>query len=332
MNNQEKINALEQLGNYLLNNKEEYQSIINEAYLKNPWFTKENCQLAIEAIAKAFLNATLLKQWLSQYKTANSNKKVVGLVLAGNIPLVGFHDILCVLMSDNIAQIKLSSKDDVLLPFILSKLVKIDVQFKEQFMFVPRLNQFDAIIATGSNSTALHFEQYFGKYPHIIRKNRNSVAIINDETTIENLQALGNDVFSFFGMGCRNVSKIYVPKNFEFSILNKAWDTLYGDVMLHHKYKNNLDYQRTVYLMTSTPLVDIDFINIIENNQILSPIACLYYEYYDSIDTLNEQLLLKSDEIQCIVGTNHIAFGNAQMPTLNDYADGIDTMQFLLRL
>lgn len=332
MNNQEKINALVQLGNYLLNNTEAYQAIINEAYLKNPWFTKENSVLAINAIAQNYLNATQLEQWITQYDTSSQQNKIVGLVLAGNIPLVGFHDILCVLMSNNIAQIKLSSKDEVLLPFILSKLIEIDERFKNQINIVPRLNNFDAIIATGSNTTALHFEQYFGKYPHIIRKNRNSIAIIDVATTTENLQALGKDVFSFFGMGCRNVSKIYVPKDFNFSVLNEAWDTDFGDVMLHHKYKNNLDYQRTVYLMTNTPLVDIDFINIVENKQISSPIACLYYEYYDDITALNEQLQTNADEIQCTVGKNHIPFGEAQQPTLNDYADGIDTMQFLLSL
>jgi hypothetical protein len=208
----------------------------------------------------------------------------------------------------------------------------LDPAFTSQVQLTNKLENFDGIICTGSNNTARFFEHYFGKYKNIIRRNRNSVAILTGEESEEQLIQLGADVFTYFGMGCRNVSKIFVPQDFDLTKLKTAWDEPYGDVMLHNKYKNNLDYQRTVYLMNQIPMQDIDFINIVENTGLTSPVACLYYERYQSIDDVNERLKKDALKIQCVTGKGHLPFGATQEPELWDYADQADTVEFILSL
>jgi hypothetical protein len=243
--------------------------------------------------------------------------------------MVAFHDILCVLISGNNLQLKLSEKDKFLLPFILDKLVDFEPDFKDKISIQFKLEKFDAIIATGSNNTAKHFEYYFGKYKNIIRRNRNSIGILYDNETLEDIEKLGNDVFDYFGLGCRNVSKIFVPIDFDLMSLKEGFSK-HIEVNQHNQYMNNLDYQRTLYLMNQTPLVDIDFVNITENKSLHSPISCLHVERYETIDEVNNFIIDERENIQCIVGKDYLDFGKSQQPTLSDYADNVDTMKFIL--
>ncbi len=271
-------------------------------------------------------------------QTSNVKLQTVGLVLAGNIPLVGFHDILCVFAAGHRARIKLSDKDPFLLPLLLEMLKEIDLRTAEYFdTTTERLTNFDAVIATGSNNSARYFEAYFGKYPHIIRKNRNAVAILKGRETVEELRNLGDDIFQYFGLGCRNVSKLYLPKGYNFTLL---LETLHerNEIVMHDKYKNNFDYNFTLLILNKIKYESNGCILMREATEIASPISVVYYEFYDDLDVLIHGLKMKKDEIQLIVSNAQIAdlqtfrFGEAQKPSLSDYADGVDTMQFLLSL
>jgi hypothetical protein len=252
--------------------------------------------------------------------------------------MVGFHDMLCILISGNKFIGKLSSDDKLLLPFVAKVLVAIEPQFEGLIEFKEdQLKGMDAVIATGSNNSARYFEYYFGKYPNIIRKNRNSIAVLTDNETLAELKALGEDVFQYFGLGCRNVSKLYVPKGYKF---DDFYSAIFGfkEVINTNKYANNYDYNKTVYLMSSNPtLLDNEFLLLKQDETMTSPIGVLFYEFYDDIKFLNERLERDREQIQCIVSKseqikNAIPLGAAQCPQLNDYADGIDTMKFLLGL
>ena len=278
------------------------------------------------------MNKEKLEQWLSGYELTKSTvPKTIAIVAAGNIPMVAFHDILCVLITGNKLQLKLSEKDKFLLPFILEKLVEFEPYFKDKISIQFKLENFDAIIATGSNNSAKHFEYYFGKYKNIIRRNRNSMGILEGNETVEEIEKLGNDVFDYFGLGCRNVSKIFVPKDFDLMSL-KAGFSKHMHVNQHNQYMNNLDYQRTLYLMNQTPLVDIDFVNIVERKSLHSPISCLHVERYESIDDVNNFIIDERDNIQCVVGKKILEFGKSQQPGLSDYADNVDTLKFILSI
>jgi hypothetical protein len=255
----------------------------------------------------------------------------VALVLAGNIPLVGFHDVLCVLISGHKVMIKLSSKDSVLIPYVLNHLTEIDPGFADKIEYVERLENFDAVIATGSDNSSRYFDFYFGKYPNIIRKNRTSIAVLNGFETEDELKLLGKDVFTYFGLGCRNVSKILAPKGYDFTTILKAWEG-YHDISNHHKYRNNYDYQLAIRMVNKEKFFDNGFVILIESEKIVSPIAVLYTEHYDSESHLAEILKAVADKTQCVVGNKtrkSVKFGQAQLPSLNDYADHIDTMKFL---
>lgn len=329
----QRIAAFDKLGKSLLEDTALMNGTIAAAAARNPWFSPEHTRQAIHAIARNYLDKNKLERWLSEYDlTQHTASRIIGVVAAGNIPLVGFHDLLCVLITGNTCQLKLSEKDDVLFPAILDLLCAIEPAFRERILLKHKLENFDAIICTGSNNTARYFEHYFGKYPHIIRRNRNSVAVLDGTESDDELVQLGADVFTHFGLGCRNVSKLFIPQDFDLMRLKTAWDIPYGDVMLHHKYKHNLDYQRTVYLMTQVALADIDFINIVEHAGLDSPIACLYYERYADITEVNAKLTAEAVQIQCIAGHGHLPFGKAQEPELWDYADGVDTMDFIVHL
>ncbi len=326
------ISAFAKLGNYILENPIELQEVVNKTYVYNTWFTKENTNQALQNIAKEFLNKEKLENWLSTYEFPNTtNAKTIAIVAAGNIPMVAFHDILSVLISENNLQLKLSEKDKFLLPFILEKLIEIEPDFKDKIAIQFKLENFDAIIATGSNNTAKHFEYYFSKYKNIIRRNRNSIGILSGNESVKNIEDLGHDIFDYFGLGCRNISKIFVPKNFDLMSL-KAGLSKHIDVNQHNQYMNNLDYQRTLYLMNQTPLIDIDFVNIVENKSLHSPISCLHIERYNDIDEVNNFIIDERDNLQCIVGKDYLDFGKSQQPTLSDYADNVDTMKFILSL
>lgn len=343
MNLKKRLNNLVELGKHLTPDNERLQAVVKRTALHNAWFTEANQWQAISEIKKHFLSKKNLKNWIENYSTLNSQPinltpKKVGLILAGNIPLVGFHDILCVFVAGHISLIKPSEKDPYLLPFILKTLADIDPETKAYFQIVEgTMKGFDAVIATGSNNSARYFEAYFGKYPNIIRKNRNAVAILRGSEKKSELLKLGKDIFTYFGLGCRNVSKLYVPRGYQFNPLLIALHT-FKDIVLHDKYKNNFDYQFALIILNKVPYQSNGCIMMIENEAIASPIASLYFEYYDNFENLCTKLLTKSEEIQCVISKNPILglpcfdFGEAQKPSLSDYADGVDVMNFLLQL
>ena len=333
MNIEKRIAAFANLGDYILENPVLLQEVVNKTFIYNTWFTKENTNRALQNIAKEFLNKEKVQNWISAYDLEHTtyDSKVIAIVAAGNIPMVAFHDILCVLISGNQLQLKLSEKDKYLLPFIFEKLTEIEPEFKDTISIQFKLENFDAIIATGSNNTARYFEYYFSKYKNIIRRNRNSMAILTGNETEEDIENLGHDIFDYFGLGCRNVSKIFVPKDFDLMSLKEGLSK-HKEVSQHNQYMNNLDYQRTLYLMNQTPLIDIDFINIVENKGLHSPISCLHVERYENIDEVNNYIIDEKENIQCVIGKDYLAFGKSQQPGLSDYADNVDTMKFILSL
>lgn len=333
-----RIDVLAKLGELLRNKNEYLEAVMHRAKFHNPWFTIENQQEAIAAIANNWLKKDILHSWISRYSINDKGTaKTVGVVLAGNIPLVGFHDLLCIFISGHKAQIKYSDKDKYLPECLLKFMFDIDPASQEYFEIKERLNNFDAVIATGSNNTSRYFESYFSKYPHIIRKNRNAVAVLTGKETPEDLNALGRDIFQYFGLGCRNVSKIYVPENYNFQPLLEALHEFNG-IILHNKYKNNFDYNYALYVLNKVPYMANGCIILTESQQIASRIANLHYEYYSGVAELNEHLRQMDDQIQCIVGPQNLInqpvlpFGAAQSPALWDYADGVDTLEFLTKI
>jgi hypothetical protein len=335
MNIQERISAFNKLGNWLKQlNSEELSYLGNTAKAHNGWFIPENVELALKGVQK-WLDSETLGLWLDRYALPEENTKpqTVGVVMAGNIPLVGFHDFLSVLISGNKVQAKLSSQDPVLLKVVVEKLIEIEPRFSNYIDFVERLHNMDAVIATGSNNTSRYFDYYFGKYPHIIRKNRTSCAILSGEEDKDDLVNLGKDIFYYFGLGCRNISKLFVPQNYDFSALIEGLDD-YKHVMDNHKYANNYHYNRSIFLVNCVPHLDAGFCLFQKNESLSSPTSVIYFQEYALPDQLAEMISEKLDQIQCIVSKdgrfrNSLKFGQAQEPELWDYADGIDTMRFL---
>ena len=331
MNLQNRIGLLQQLKDYLQENGTEWQAIKEKAAAHNGWFILDFIDLAVKNICTGFLLQEKLAAWANHYHLDDNIKgKNVGLVMAGNMPMVGFHDFLCVFMSGHSQTIKLSGKDDVLLKHIAEKLFSWDISAKNYISFAEMLKNCDGYIATGSNNSARYFQQYFAKYPNIIRRSRTSIAILTGTETTEDLDKLSDDIHLFFGLGCRNVTKIFVPLNYDFVPLLRAFDKYkyFGD---HHKYKNNYDYQLSMALMNNIYYMTNESTLLIENEAIFSAISQLNYSFYHDIDAV-KKALTENNDVQCIVGTNNIAFGQAQQPGLFDYADGVDTMQFLLTL
>lgn len=302
----------------------------------NGWFTKENVLKSFESWAEA-LTYENLKTWTTNYSFPEGNSpKDIAIIMAGNIPLVGFHDFLCVLISGNNAVVKLSSHDKHFLPLVSKFLEYYDPYFKNKTSFTTgKLSEFDAVIATGSNNTARYFEHYFGKHPNIIRKNRNSVAILSGKESQEELEALGEDIFQYFGLGCRSVSKIFIPKNYNFDLLFNALYK-YNDIINYKKYENNYDYNKAVYLMSLFKILDNGFVMLKEDGNFASPIATVFYEFYDDFNDLVELLKSQSEQIQCIACNenvvNFVKLGQTQHPKLWNYADNVDTIDFLLKL
>ncbi|AFD06029.1 acyl-CoA reductase [Solitalea canadensis] len=331
------VKTFASLGKVLFNPSDELNSLINSAEHYNTWFTPDYTKEAILAIARS-LSEENLSKWLSAYtdKWSQSDAKTVGLILAGNIPLVGFHDILCVLISGHKALIKLSSQDNKLIPYILKELIKINPIYADKFEFIERLNVFDAVIATGSNNSSRYFDHYFGKYPHIIRKNRNSVAVLTGNETPEDFNQLGKDIFWYFGLGCRNVSKLYVPNGYSFIKFFEGIES-YKPIIYHNKYANNFDYNLTLLMMNRIKYYENNFLMLSENAGYASPISSLHYEFYEDEAALKQRLKDDAEQIQCVVSKggsfgNSLPFGKAQQPELWDYADGVDTMEFLLEM
>jgi hypothetical protein len=312
-----------------------FQDLIQLSQSHNGWYTLENVYFSIQSWASA-LTAENLNKWLAPYDLNEINPKTVGLILAGNIPLVGFHDFLSVLISGHKVLVKTSSNDQHLLPFLAKYLIAVEPKLENHITIVDgKLENFDAVIATGSNNTARYFEYYFKDKPSIIRKSRNSVAVLNGNETKEQMIALGEDVFRYFGLGCRNVSKIFIPKGYNFdSFFNGMFP--YQDVIKYEKYANNYDYNKAVFLMSNFKLLDNEFLIIKEDTSYASPISSVFYEFYESLDEIKTRLASDNEQIQCIVSDNlienSIDFGQTQKPNLWDYADDVDTIDFLIRL
>ncbi len=331
MNIQERIAIITKLGKYILENGAEWQIAKEQAYQKNGWFTPEFTQNAALQIAQNFLTKESLSKWIAHYHIDdNITPKNVGIVMAGNIPMVGFHDMLAVFISGHYQTIKLSSKDDVLIKHLVKFLYKEDVEIQNHISFAEMLKGCDAYLATGGSNAAKSFTEYFGKYPSIIRKNKTSVAVLTGIETADQLKELSNDIHLYFGLGCRNVTKLYVPKNYDFVPLLQSFKEFkwFAD---HHKYKNNYDYQLSIVLLNNIFYMTNEATLLIENKAIFSPISQVFYEFYND-EKLLQKNLKENPEIQCIVGNNYVAFGASQKPDLFTYADGMDTMEFLLTL
>ncbi len=331
MNLQKRIEILQSLQKYLSANGEEWQHIKTKASFQNGWFTEAFIDLAVENICNEFLQKEKLEQWARHYHLDdNVGGKNMGIVMAGNIPLVGFHDFLTVFISGHKQTIKLSSKDDILLKHLVEKMTAWEPSLTAYIAFADMLKGCDAYIATGSNNTARYFEQYFSKYPSIIRRNRTSVAVLTGEETQDELQLLSDDIHQYFGLGCRNITQLFVPAGYDFVPLLSAFDkyTYFAD---HHKFKNNYDYQLSIALLNNVFYMTNGSLLLIESDAIFAAISRLNYSFYEDEKKLLDQLAGNND-IQCICGKNGIAFGQAQCPSLMNYADGVDTMQFLLTL
>ena len=314
---------------------EKFEQLIQLSQSHNGWYTSEQVYFSIQSWAKA-LTQENLDQWTSSYDFTTTESKTIALILAGNIPLVGFHDFISVLISGHNVLVKTSSDDQHLLPFLAKYLITVEPQLANKINFVEgKLENFDAVIATGSNNTARYFEYYFKDKPSIIRKNRNSVAVLNGQETKEQLIALGEDIFRYFGLGCRNVSKLFVPKGYSFDAFFEAIFE-YQEVIHYEKYANNYDYNKAVFLMSNYKLLDNGFLTLKEDSSHASPISSVFYEYYDSLTEIEKRLESEAETIQCIVSNNlvqnSILFGQTQRPQLWDYADHVDTISFSLTI
>jgi hypothetical protein len=301
--------------------------VIESAYTFNGWFTAANVRQALSALANE-LTLEKLTAWTAGLSFP-ADPKTVAIICAGNIPAVAFHDILSVLISGNKTIIKLSSDDPILIPALLKIAGKFEVDFDLNYSFSRgKLENFEAVIATGSNSTAVHFHNYFGKYPHIIRQNRNSVAILDGSETPDQLEKLGHDLFDYFGLGCRNVTKLYLPVDFD---LDRIFNGIFSfqSIATHNKYANNYDYNKAVWLLNNEDLLENGFVIFKEDKNIASPVASVFYERYENKEALLQHLDNHADQIQCIVGNEFIPFGKSQCPALNDYADNVNTLEFL---
>jgi hypothetical protein len=336
----ERIKAFSELGHVLRISAERGSSaythhlekVINNQQFNNPWFTPDNVRMAIKAIAME-LTEKNLKKWTDKYPDLEGKGKrgSVAVVMAGNIPLAGFHDYLSVLISGFDLMAKTSSKDPELIVVVHKILSEINTEFSQKVTFAEGpISGFDYVIATGSDNSSRYFEYYFGKYPHIIRKNRNSIALIEGDETDHDLKMLGSDVFSYFGLGCRNVSKIYIPEEYDLSRIISIWKD-YSKMTDHHKYANNYDFNKAVYLVNQDKFIDTGFLLMKQDKEISSPVAVLYFEYYKSFESVLRKTESMKDKIQCIVNKRSVPFGEAQMPHLWDYADGVDTLEFLLK-
>ena len=332
MDLQQRISLLVQLGEYIHENNEEWQLIKEQAYLQNPWFIPVFVEKAVENIAEEFLDKDKLETWAKLYHIpAHQPRSLsVGIVMAGNIPLVGFHDFLCVFIVGHHAVIKPSSKDQVLIKHLIRKLYEWENTIQNNVSFADMLKNCDAYIATGSNNSGRYFDYYFSKYPHIIRKNRSSVAVIDGTETNAQLDLLADDMQLYFGLGCRNVTKLYVPKEYDFIPLLQALKK-YDHYLDFHTYKNNFDYHLAILIMNGKLYMNSGAVILTEDASVFSPISRVHYQVYDNKEELLKQLQ-QNEDIQCIVSKEFIPFGQAQHPALTDYADGADTLAFLLKL
>jgi hypothetical protein len=328
----DRIDLLCRLGDYMLSKNTEWKTAKQKAFMENGWFIPEFIELAVKNITENFLRRDKLSQWLNHYQaqTHEPEAKTIGIVMAGNLPLVGFHDFLSVFASGHRAVIKPSSKDKILIRHLSDVMSTWESAINERVHFTEMLKNCDGYIATGSNNTSRYFEYYFAKYPHVIRRNKTSVAILTGDETHDELENLADDVYQFFGLGCRNVTKIYIPKGYDFQVLLSAFRKCHY-LADHHKYKNNYDYNLALQILNDKFYMTNGSVLLIEDRSVFSPIAQLHYEYYTDRELLLSSLT-DNEDIQCVVGRQQVPFGQSQSPTLFDYADRVDTMAFLRSL
>lgn len=338
---EKRINAFIALGEQLANmTADEMEEACWRGQSHNGWFTEDSIKRAFKGLI-AYLQPEALRGLISEYDFSEKeeNPKTVGVVMAGNIPMVGVHDFICVLLSGHKIQAKPSSQDPYLIKEVVAKrLIEIEPQFAAFISFEERMNHVDALIATGSDNSARYFHHYFKDKPHIIRKNRTGVAVLTGKETKEELQGLAEDITAYFGLGCRNISKIFSPKGYDFTELLYTLET-YGQKNLDasHKYANNYDYNKSIFLVNRVAHLDNGSVMLRESKDLVSPISVLHYETYDSLVALEGTLLANEEKIQCVVGhqgvvARAIPFGQAQHPSISDYADGVDTLEFLASL
>ncbi|WP_265427781.1 acyl-CoA reductase [Chryseobacterium sp. YIM B08800] len=311
-------------------NDVEFQQVLKKSEIENPWFTADNQKYALKQWSE-LLTEENINEWLQHYSPSKTSKKV-GLILAGNIPLVGLHDVISVILSNHIPLIKLSSKDKTMLPFLLKKWKEFS-DGEINFEMVERLENFDAVIATGSNNTARYLEYYFKNHLSIIRKNRTSIAVLKGDETEEELKLLAHDIFQYFGLGCRNVTRIFIPQDL---VIDRLFESFldFKEIINHNKYANNYDYNRAVYLLNQDKFWDNNFVMLKEDAQLFSPLSVINFSRYSSLDEVKDFIAENEENIQCVVAKNElgidsIQFGEAQNPGLNTYADNVDTMKFL---
>ncbi|MCS6820455.1 MAG: acyl-CoA reductase [Microscillaceae bacterium] len=336
---EQRIAAFVKLGQTLklLAQTETWNDVLQEAYAHNPWFTVDNINFAWQIIVQN-LQANELFNWLQNYElTQPPVPKKIGVLAAGNIPLVCFQDVLCVLVSGHNLYLKMSSEDNILPRLVLNKLVEIAPEFASKIHYVEQLKGVEAIIATGSDTSARHFRYYFRHIPNIIRHNRNSVAVLSGKETAQEIQLLADDIFRYFGLGCRSVTKLYVPENYDFTFLLDNFEPWRERITQHYKYNNNYDYHKALFLLNKTPHLDNGFLLVTQDPAFASPIGVLHYEIYQDIAQVIIQLKQNTEKIQCIVShidlpLPRIPFGQTQMPKLWDYADNIDILEFLIQL
>tara|TARA_B110000438_G_scaffold26478_1_gene25218 strand:- start:16469 stop:17470 length:1002 start_codon:yes stop_codon:yes gene_type:complete len=333
MNLQDRILLFSALGDQIKRDPNIFfEDSLNNAKISNSWFTKDNIDVSVSSILK-FLEFNNLLKWVSNYSFINKDVKSILIIMAGNIPFVGLHDLICVLISGNKAIVKISSKDNILIETLINNLILLEPKMKDFILItkdVVKAN-FDAIIATGSDNSSKYFDYYFKSTNSIIRKNRRSIAILDGTESDLELNGLADDVFLYFGLGCRSVSKLFLPVNYDLDKLFKVF-LKYSDVINHQKYSNNYDYNKTIYLMNKENILDNGFILLKEDISIQSPISMLFYEFYNIRSELDKYINDNSNLFQCIISKNDIDFGQSQFPKLDDYADNIDTLEFLSKL
>jgi hypothetical protein len=306
------------------------QTVINRQLSYNGWFTKENVRGSLLKLSSSLIYSDLLN-WSSSY-TFSNEPRTIAVIMAGNIPLVGFHDFLSVLVSGNKIVAKLSSDDKTLLPALGQHLIEFIPGLKERIVFTSgRIGEIDAVIATGSDNSMQYFEQYFGKYPNIFRKNRTSIAVLKGDETEDDIKSLGSDIFDYFGLGCRNVSHLMLPEGFELSRFFEGVIS-YGEVIHNNKYGNNYDYNKAVYLMNKLEILDNNFCLLRESNELFSPLSMIHYQFYKDQSDIDNYIKEHESKIQVVVGRDYLDYGQAQCPAFNDYADGVDVMQWLNKL
>ena len=334
----ERIDILVKAGDKLKTAMDEpdYAAIFSSAESSNHWFTQSNIKKSIAAITSCYTDRAKIEKWIGAYKLPeNSKPKILGLLLAGNIPFVGIHDIISGFITGHKMYLKYSDKDSYLMPFFVKLITEQDSNAEMYFTEVERMNDIDMVIATGSNNTSRYFDYYFGKMPNIIRKNRVSVAVLKQDTSMEELKMLGEDVFSYFGLGCRNISKIYLPRGYKIEKIMEAFED-WKEWVLHNKYKNNFDYNYAIYLLNKVKFYTNGSLITLEDESIFSRISCLHFSYYNDIENIQSELIELRDQLQCIVSNvelpklDTVSYGSTQTPELWDYADGVDTMDFLI--